>query len=324
MQSERGGLVLLVMGLMFLFVGTLCTVGVWIQYMEDKRIQAGGQRVEGYVKKKSFYAADGTSEYKVQFWFRTHSGQLVEAIREIPTELWTTLNEGQSIEVFYLEKNPKRNFPVGGHATSLKAPIFFSAMAAPFVTIGLVLVAAMFFGADDADEFNESYEALEFYNPRVLPLRIIAIALSLPFLVVDAFIIQDLWNMLIGRGAPLSGNLAVFSACFTIASLGMCLALLWWAIMRPGNSMVFDRKNRTVTVISLALIPWRREWQFSFGDVSNIEVVESEAEDAESAARYELRLSLCGNKEFRAGRFKASDPVFSGLDRIRRFVGLVS
>ena len=139
--EARGSKLALVMGVVFLLVGLGGVVGSWGAYVTDTNIERSGPRSTGRLVKKLFLgAADGDSDYKLEYTFATSSGQEVKASRSVSKELWASLREGESLEVRYSAANPKRNFPAGAGVTSMGVTIFVSAVASVFAVFGGALV----------------------------------------------------------------------------------------------------------------------------------------------------------------------------------------
>lgn len=131
----------LVMGVMFLLIGLGGVAGSWSAYVTDTKIERSGQRATGRLVKKLFLgAADGDSDYMLEYTFATSSGQEVKASRSVSKELWASLREGESLEVRYSVANPKRNFPAGAGVTSIGVTIFVSLVASVFAASGGALL----------------------------------------------------------------------------------------------------------------------------------------------------------------------------------------
>ena len=140
-SESRGSKLALVMGVVFLLVGLGGVVGSWGAYVTDTNIERSGPRATGRLVKKLFLgAADGDSDYVLEYRFETPSGQSVTASRGVSKELWASLREGESREVRYSASNPKRNFPAGAGVTSIGVTIFVSVVASLFAVFGGALV----------------------------------------------------------------------------------------------------------------------------------------------------------------------------------------
>lgn len=143
--EARGSKLALVISVVFLLVGIGGVVGSWSAYNMDTEIERSGPRAMGLLVKKHFLrAADGDSDYILEYTFTTSSGQEVKASRGVSKELWASLREGALLEVRYSAVNPKRNFPAGAGVTSLGVTIFVSAVASVFAVFGGVLVWGFF------------------------------------------------------------------------------------------------------------------------------------------------------------------------------------
>jgi len=134
-----------VFGILFFAVGCYGAVSSWDVYRLDSSIEKSGQRAEGHITRKSLlYAADGDSDYNVEYWFDLPSGERVEAIRGVHKKLWKTMRKGKSIVVLYSAENPNRNFPLGAGFTSVGFTVFMSAFFTLFAASGALLIVAFF------------------------------------------------------------------------------------------------------------------------------------------------------------------------------------
>ena len=146
-SSSRGSRVALGMGALFFVVGCIGAIGSWGAYRLDTSIEKSGQRAEGRITKKSvLFAADGDSDYIVEYQFNLPSGKRVEAVRGVHKELWNTLRDGEAFVVLYSAENPKRNFPLGGGVTSIGVTVFASVFFVVFAAFGALLVAGFIRG----------------------------------------------------------------------------------------------------------------------------------------------------------------------------------
>lgn len=133
----------LVIGVLCLFVGVGGVVGCWGAYITDTNIDKRGPRAKAHVLKKIFLeVADGTSEYVLEYSFKTSDGQVINATRSVSKQLWEALQEGGLLEVRYAESTPQRNFPGGEGVTSIQATILVSVIASLFAVFGGALVWA--------------------------------------------------------------------------------------------------------------------------------------------------------------------------------------
>ena len=130
------------MGALFFVVGCIGAIGSWGAYRLDTSIETSGQRADGRITKKSvLFAADGDSDYIVEYWFNLPSGKRVEAVRGVHKKLWSTLRDGEAFVVLYSAENPKRNFPLGGGVTSIGITVFVSVFFTVFAASGALLIA---------------------------------------------------------------------------------------------------------------------------------------------------------------------------------------
>ena len=146
-NSSRGSRVALGMGALFFVVDCIGAIGSWGAYRLDTSIETSGQRAECRITKKSvLVAADGDSDYIVEYWFNLPSGKRVEAVCRVHKELWNTLREGEAFVVLFSAENPKRNFPLGGGIASIGITVFVSVFFAVFAASSALLVAGFFRG----------------------------------------------------------------------------------------------------------------------------------------------------------------------------------
>lgn len=135
----------LILGLIFLLLGLGGVIGSWGAYLTDTAIERSGPRATGHLIKKLFLAAaDGDSDYMLEYKFETASGQTVTASRGVSKALWMSLREGETLEVRYSASNPARNFPAGGGVTSIGVTLFISVIASIFAIFGGALVWSFF------------------------------------------------------------------------------------------------------------------------------------------------------------------------------------
>ena len=109
-----------------------------------------------------------------------------------------------------------------------------------------------------------------------------------------------------------------------VGFFGFGSVIFWEAVVTPSYSLLFNRKDETITCIALALIPWRRERQFKFRSVSNIEIVKCNPGDTEGPDWYKLQLTLGSQERIGVGRFAydEQEQVNDRLMQIRRLIGL--
>jgi hypothetical protein len=128
------------MGALFFLVGLVVLVGSWAAYSLDTSIERHGGRAVGYVTKKTFlFAADGDSDYVLEYRFALPSGERMNAQRTVSKELWSGLEESQSFVVLYHPENPNRNFPLGAGVTSFRVTLLVSVLGAVFLVFGLLI-----------------------------------------------------------------------------------------------------------------------------------------------------------------------------------------
>ena len=135
----------LLMGVLFLLVGAGGMIGSWGAYVTDRSIEESGPRARGHLVKKLFLgAADGDSDYVLEYWFETSEHKVLNASRTVDKELWVSLREGEPLEIRYSDANPKRNFPAGAGVTSFGVTVFVSAIAFLFAVFGGAIVWGFF------------------------------------------------------------------------------------------------------------------------------------------------------------------------------------
>lgn len=139
--APRRSRISLVSGIVFLAAGLLTVFGSWRGYQLDTGILEHGVRTQGHITKKvTIAAADGGSEYGVDYWFTLPEGQRIEAHGGVPKSLWDGLREGETLEIAYSPEYPRRNFPVGGGVTSLGITMFVGTFGAVFAALGGLLI----------------------------------------------------------------------------------------------------------------------------------------------------------------------------------------
>lgn len=143
--AARPSRIALIMGLVFALFGGFGIVGSWAAYRLDSGIAAEGERATGHLTRKSLLrAADGDSDFVIDYWFVLPDGRRVEAHRSLSKALWSGLREGQDFTVRYSAANPKRNFPEGGGVTSVGVAVFVSILSALLALFGALLLVGYF------------------------------------------------------------------------------------------------------------------------------------------------------------------------------------
>ena len=134
---------LFVLGTAFIVLGCLGIIGSWVVHDKHSRAYTDGTRVNAKVLLKHFMgAADGSSEYLVEYRFALPSRQLVEGTATLPEERWKPLRQGDSIVLAYLPEEPKRAvLPELGPPTLL-LPVFLTAVCLALSLLGLGLLLA--------------------------------------------------------------------------------------------------------------------------------------------------------------------------------------
>ncbi|NMG36359.1 DUF3592 domain-containing protein [Azoarcus sp. TTM-91] len=136
---------LLLLGSFFLAVGLLAAAGAWVKYWRDNAIASQAASATGQIVRKTFFAAaDGDSDYQLEYWFVAPSGQRVDAVRSIGERLWKALPEEGPVEVLYAPADPRQNFPRGAGMNSVGLALFLSALGAAFMLLGGALLMAYF------------------------------------------------------------------------------------------------------------------------------------------------------------------------------------
>ncbi|MBK6844709.1 MAG: DUF3592 domain-containing protein [Gemmatimonadetes bacterium] len=108
-------------------VGSVGAVGSWGAYLTDSRLERSGPRAVGLVTDSHVSrAADGETDYIVEYTFALPSGREVASQRGVSQRLWSQLRRGERVTVVYSAKQPGRNFPLGAGVTSLGLTIFGS------------------------------------------------------------------------------------------------------------------------------------------------------------------------------------------------------
>lgn len=143
--KNRQSLVALIMGILFLLVGLIFIIGAWGAYFTDSKIQDNGSTVLGHINKKTFLsAADGDSDYILEYWFATKNGALINANRHVSRTFWESVTKNQTIEIKYSASNPNRNFPNGQGVTSFGMSIYASIFGSLLSFFGSALIWGYF------------------------------------------------------------------------------------------------------------------------------------------------------------------------------------
>ena len=134
-----------VIGFLFALVGIVSITGSWAVYSVDTGIFERGTNTEGRLIDKSIvYSTDGDSDYLLVYTFTLPDGREMKVNRSVSKDLWSELNVGDSLKIYYKADNPARNFPEGGGNTSVSVAIFVSIIGALFLVFGILLLAGSF------------------------------------------------------------------------------------------------------------------------------------------------------------------------------------
>ena len=87
-------------------------------------------------------AADGDSDFYVDYSFAIADGRIVTASRGISKADWERVRVGQTIEIRYDRDNPNRNVPAGMGNTSLGVITFTSVLGIVLGIAGMLLSIA--------------------------------------------------------------------------------------------------------------------------------------------------------------------------------------
>ncbi len=130
----------------FLFlVGFAGSIGAWIVYNKDSQIFASGQRAKAtIIKKYSLLAADGDSDFNIEYVFTSDKGESIRTIRGLSKSSWSELKKNQVIEIAYSSEHPERNFPTLSGSPSLGLTIFIFLIAVGLGSMGAVILYSYF------------------------------------------------------------------------------------------------------------------------------------------------------------------------------------
>jgi len=107
-------------GLGLLTFGCLVTLGGWRDYRRDASIERGGQRADGYLKRKSFdHIYDTAVDCYIDYWFALPGGERIEASQRISESHWRKMREGGVFAVMYSPADPRQNYPLGESKASI-------------------------------------------------------------------------------------------------------------------------------------------------------------------------------------------------------------
>ena len=102
--------------------------------------RALGVRVSAEIAGKSFVsAADGSSEYLVDYRFRLPAGEVIEGSTPLPKPRWERLSRGDRITLAYLPEQPNRIVVPELGKPSVMLPIFVGAVALLIALLGAAI-----------------------------------------------------------------------------------------------------------------------------------------------------------------------------------------
>lgn len=137
-----------VMGILFFAAGCFGIVGSWIVHERQSRAYADGLRVSAEIVGKNLvFAADGSSEYLIDYRFRSPAGQVMAGSTPLPKSRWDQLSEGDRITLAYLPEEPGRVVVPELGKPTVMLPIFVGAVASLIALLG----AAIAVGAVSAE-----------------------------------------------------------------------------------------------------------------------------------------------------------------------------
>ena len=128
-------------GILFLIAGLFFIAASWVVYSRDTRTEDQGERETGRITgKESLIAADGDSDFYVEYSFELSDGTQLTSRRAVPKGIWDDLSIGDSVEVRYDPAQPERNFPEGGGNTSAGVATFVSFIGVAISLLGTVVI----------------------------------------------------------------------------------------------------------------------------------------------------------------------------------------
>jgi len=143
MKNQK--LAICIAALLFI-TGIAGSVGAFVIYFREAEIQTNGLRARGTIlKKESLKAADGDSDFTINYVFVSESGQSIKSTRGLSKELWSQLYPQQVIEIAYSNKDPHRNFPTQHGRTSLGLTLFIFVISSGLAIFGGLILYGLFF-----------------------------------------------------------------------------------------------------------------------------------------------------------------------------------
>ena len=136
-----------VIGTVFFIAGCFGVAGSWIVHERQTRAYSQGPRVSAEIAGKSFVsAADGSSEYLIDYRFQLPTGRQTEGSTPLPKPLWEKLSRGDRITLAYLPEEPTRFVVPELGKPGVMLPVFVSAAALLIAFLGAAIAAASLFG----------------------------------------------------------------------------------------------------------------------------------------------------------------------------------
>lgn len=143
--EKQNSLSVLIMGMVFVMIGLIFFIAPWGAYIKDSKIQDSGSIAEGHIVKKTFlFVTDGDSDYILEYWFATDSGNIIKTSHHVNKSFWNSVSEKQIIEIKYSSSNPERNFPISEGSSSLGMTLFISILGALLSLFGSTLILGYF------------------------------------------------------------------------------------------------------------------------------------------------------------------------------------
>ncbi|WP_158623662.1 DUF3592 domain-containing protein [Corallococcus llansteffanensis] len=129
-------------GALFVLMGVIVVVMVFVIFHRDLRVQTEGVWAQGRVVRKEKHARSRTSrgvDYVLHYGF-PRKGGWQNAQRNVSRELWERLRAGSSIQVLHDSEDPSLSYPEGEGGMPLEFAMLAFLLAGGTIVTGIVLL----------------------------------------------------------------------------------------------------------------------------------------------------------------------------------------